>query len=120
MLTEGWDANNVTHILGLPAFGTKLICEQAIGRALRRLSYEADEDGLFRTEYADIMGIDGLNFSGQAVNAPVNKPRDIINVRAVSPERDSLEITFPRVQAIRLICLRTGSMLISPGLSLTC
>nr|WP_244867860.1 DEAD/DEAH box helicase family protein [Vannielia litorea] len=99
MLTEGWDANNVTHILGLRAFGTQLICEQVIGRALRRLSYDADPDtGLFRTEYADIMGIDGLNFSAQAVKTEVQKPRDVINVRAVSPERDALEITFPRVQ----------------------
>jgi len=98
MLTEGWDANNVTHILGLRAFGTQLICEQVIGRALRRMSYDTDPDtGLFRTEYADIMGIDGLNFSDQPRVAPPQKPRDVINVRAVSPERDHLEITFPRV-----------------------
>lgn len=98
MLTEGWDANNVTHILGLRAFGTQLICEQVIGRALRRLSYDADPDtGLFRTEYADIMGIDGLNFSAQPSIAPPQPPRDVINVRAVSPERDRMEITFPRV-----------------------
>lgn len=98
MLTEGWDANNVTHILGLRAFGTKLICEQVIGRALRRLSYDVDNEGLFRTEYADIMGIDGLNFSDGPRVAPPQPPRDIISVRAVTPERDALEITFPRVQ----------------------
>ena len=98
MLTEGWDANNVTHILGLRAFGTKLICEQVIGRALRRLSYDTGEDGLFRTEYADILGIDGLNFSDGPRVAPPQPPRDVVNVRAVSPERDALEITFPRVQ----------------------
>ncbi|WP_425044647.1 BPTD_3080 family restriction endonuclease [Primorskyibacter sp. S87] len=99
MLTEGWDANNVTHILGLRAFGTQLICEQVIGRALRRLSYDLDPDTkLFRTEYADIMGIDGLNFSDQPRVAPPQKPRDVIQVRAMSPERDNLEITFPRVQ----------------------
>ena len=40
MLTEGWDANTVTHILGVRAFGTQLLCEQAVGRALRRQSYE--------------------------------------------------------------------------------
>ena len=98
MLTEGWDANNVTHILGLRAFGTQLICEQVVGRALRRLSYQIDENGLFRTEYADIMGIDGLNFSDQPRVAPPQKPRDVIQVHAVSPARDHLEITFPRVQ----------------------
>ena len=33
MLTEGWDANTVTHVLGVRAFGTQLLCEQVIGRA---------------------------------------------------------------------------------------
>jgi type III restriction enzyme len=45
MLTEGWDANTVTHVLGVRAFGTQLLCEQGIGRALRRQSYELNEDG---------------------------------------------------------------------------
>ncbi|EQD36742.1 type III restriction-modification enzyme, helicase subunit, partial [mine drainage metagenome] len=47
MLTEGWDANTVTHVLGVRAFGTQLLCEQVIGRALRRQSYDLNEDGLF-------------------------------------------------------------------------
>ncbi|MCV0407223.1 MAG: DEAD/DEAH box helicase family protein [Rhizobiaceae bacterium] len=102
MLTEGWDANNVTHIMGLRAFGSRLICEQVIGRALRRMSYQIDPDtGLYRTEYADIMGIDGLNFSDQARPAPPQKPREVIQVHAVSPERDDLEIVFPRVEGFR-------------------
>ncbi|WP_366523513.1 BPTD_3080 family restriction endonuclease [uncultured Sulfitobacter sp.] len=101
MLTEGWDANNVTHIMGLRAFGSRLICEQVIGRALRRLSYEADpETGLFPPEYADIMGIDGLNFGEPTVNPP-QKPREVIHVHAVSPDRDHLEIVFPRVAGFR-------------------
>jgi type III restriction enzyme len=103
MLTEGWDANNVTHILGLRAFGTQLICEQVIGRALRRLVYEIDpETGLYPTEYADIMGIDGLNFADQPRTAPPQPPREVVQVRAVSPERDALEITFPRVEGYRV------------------
>ena len=103
MLTEGWDANNVTHILGLRAFGTRLICEQVIGRALRRISYDVDPDtGRFRTEYADIMGIDGLNFSDQPRPAPPQVPRQVVHVHAVSPERDHLEITFPRVEGYRV------------------
>ena len=59
MLTEGWDANNVTHILGIRAFGTQLLCEQVIGRALRRQSYELNEKDppRFDAEYADIFGI---------------------------------------------------------------
>ena len=102
MLTEGWDANTVTHIMGLRAFGTRLICEQVIGRALRRLSYDADpETGLFRAEYADIMGIDGLNFADGAKPAPIKPPRPVVSVHAVRPERDHLEITFPRVVGYR-------------------
>ena len=101
MLTEGWDANNVTHILGLRAFGTRLICEQVVGRALRRLSYDVNEEGLFTTEYADIMGIDGLNFSDGPRVAPPTPPREVVQVRAVSPERDHLEIAFPRVEGYR-------------------
>lgn len=102
MLTEGWDANTVTHILGLRAFGSKLICEQVIGRALRRLSYDTDpETGLFGVEYADIMGIDGLNFSAQAVQSEVRPPRETIHVHAV-PGREALEIAFPRVEGYRI------------------
>ena len=53
MLTEGWDTNTVTHIVGVRAFGTQLLCEQVVGRALRRQSYEADPaTRLFRVEYA--------------------------------------------------------------------
>jgi type III restriction enzyme len=46
MLTEGWDANTVTHILGIRAFGTQLLCEQVVSRALRRQSYEQNGEGL--------------------------------------------------------------------------
>ena len=54
MLTEGWDANTVTHVLGVRAFGTQLLCEQVIGRALRRQSYDLNDEGLFNVEYADV------------------------------------------------------------------
>src|SRR5271166_4428041 len=58
MLTEGWDTNTVTHIVGVRAFGTQLLCEQVVGRALRRQSYDLDPaTGLFGVEYADILGI---------------------------------------------------------------
>ena len=58
MLTEGWDANNVTHILGLRAFGSQLLCEQVVGRGLRRMDYTADpETGLLTEEYVDVYGI---------------------------------------------------------------
>ena len=100
MLTEGWDANTVTHVLGVRAFGTQLLCEQVIGRALRRQSYELNEDGLFNVEYADVLGIP-FDFTAKPVIAPPQPPRETINVRAVRPDRDHLEIRFPRVQGYR-------------------
>ncbi|MEQ9453767.1 MAG: DEAD/DEAH box helicase family protein [Phycisphaeraceae bacterium] len=101
MLTEGWDANTVTHILGVRAFKTQLLCEQVIGRALRRQSYELNEEGLFNVEYADILGIP-FDFTAKPVVAPPQKPRETIHVKAVRPERDHLEVTFPRVQGYRV------------------
>ena len=82
MLTEGWDANTVTHILGVRAFGTQLLCEQVVGRALRRQSYELNEDGLFNAEYADILGIP-FDFTAKPVVAPPAKPRKTVRVQAV-------------------------------------
>jgi type III restriction enzyme len=101
MLTEGWDANNVTHILGIRAFGTQLLCEQVIGRALRRQSYDLNEDALFNPEYADILGIP-FDFTARPVVAPPQPPKETITVKAVRPERDPLEIRFPRVEGYRV------------------
>ena len=100
MLTEGWDANTVTHVLGVRAFGTQLLCEQVIGRALRRQSYELNEDGRFNVEYADVLGIP-FDFTAKPVIAKPQPPRETIQVKAVRPERDHLEIQFPRVQGYR-------------------
>ncbi len=101
MLTEGWDANTVTHVLGVRAFGTQLLCEQVIGRALRRQSYDLNEEGLFNVEYADVLGIP-FDFTAKPVVAPPQPPRETIQVKAVRPERDHLEITFPRVEGYRI------------------
>ena len=101
MLTEGWDANNVTHILGIRAFTTQLLCEQVVGRALRRQSYDLNEDDLFNVEYADIFGIP-FDFTAKAVAAPPQKPRETVHVKAMSPERDDLEIIYPRVTGYRV------------------
>lgn len=100
MLTEGWDANTVTHILGVRAFGTQLLCEQVIGRALRRQSYDLNEKQLFNVEYADILGIP-FDFTAKPVIAPPAPPRETIHVKAVRPDRDALEIRFPRVVGYR-------------------
>ena len=74
MLTEGWDANTVTHVLGVRAFGTQLLCEQVIGRALRRQSYELNEDGKFNVEYADVLGIP-FDFTAKPVVVKPTPPR---------------------------------------------
>lgn len=99
MLTEGWDANTVTHILGIRAFGTQLLCEQVVGRALRRQSYELNENGLFDVEYADILGIP-FNFTAKPVVAPPKAPKPSTRVHAVK-EREALTIVFPRVTGYR-------------------
>lgn len=101
MLTEGWDVNTVTHVLGVRAFGTQLLCEQVIGRALRRQSYELNEEGLFNTEYADVLGIP-FDFNAKPVIAKPQAPRETILVKAMRPERDHLEIRFPRVAGYRV------------------
>jgi type III restriction enzyme len=101
MLTEGWDTNTVTHVLGVRAFGTQLLCEQVIGRALRRQSYDLNEDGLFNVEYADVLGIP-FDFTAKPVIAPPQPPRETIHVKAVRPDRDPLEIEFPRVAGYRV------------------
>lgn len=99
MLTEGWDANTVTHILGVRAFGTQLLCEQVVGRGLRRYSYDLNEEGLFDVEYSDIMGIP-FNFAAKPVVAAPKPPKNKTHVKAVH-ERQHLELVFPRVSGYR-------------------
>jgi type III restriction enzyme len=100
MLTEGWDANTVTHILGVRAFGTQLLCEQVVGRGLRRISYEANSDGHFEPEYAEVYGVP---FSFIPTAGSTTKPvvqKEIHRVHAM-PDRASLAITFPHVVGYR-------------------
>ena len=101
MLTEGWDANTVTHILGVRAFGTQLLCEQVVGRALRRQSYDLNEEGLLSPEYADVLGIP-FDFTAKPVVVKPTAPRRTVRVEAVRPDRDALEIRFPRVAGYRV------------------
>ena len=101
MLTEGWDANTVTHVLGIRAFGTQLLCEQVVGRALRRQSYDLNEEGLFNVEYADVLGIP-FDFTARPVIVKPQIPRETVAVHPVRPDRDHLEITFPRVEGYRV------------------
>jgi len=104
MLTEGWDTNTVTHVLGVRAFSTQLLCEQVVGRALRRQNYTLNTDktpARFDVEYADILGIP-FDFTAQAVRATVSPPPQTINVKAISPDRDKQEISFPNVIGYRV------------------
>jgi type III restriction enzyme len=102
MLTEGWDANTVTHILGVRAFSTQLLCEQVVGRGLRRRSYSADENGMFPAEYAEVYGVP-FSFIPAAGSAPDPKPGPpITHVRALE-DRIASEITFPRIVGYRFV-----------------
>lgn len=105
MLTEGWDANNVTHILGIRAFGSQLLCEQVVGRGLRRINYEpvkVQMDGkeveLLQEEYVDVYGIpfSVIPFKGRPAGAPAPEDRPKHRVWAVM-DREEMEIKFPYV-----------------------
>lgn len=100
MLTEGWDANTVTHILGVRAFGTQLLCEQVVGRALRRMSYATNDDGRFEPEYAEVYGVP-FSFIPCSGSTKDPKPGPIpTRVRALEG-RIACEITFPRLLGYR-------------------
>src|SRR5262249_8951845 len=85
MLTEGWDATNVTHILGVRAFASQLLCEQVVGRGLRRMNYEPrKEDGLLDAEYVDVYGI----------------PFSLIPFKGKAKETDDRTIVYQHVYAL--------------------
>lgn len=100
MLTEGWDANNVTHILGLRAFKSQLLCEQVVGRGLRRMDYTPDpKSGLLTEEYVDVYGIPFtvIPFKGRPADKPEPDDRPKNHVHAL-PERAAMEMRFPVVE----------------------
>ena len=100
MLTEGWDATTVTHILGVRAFGTQLLCEQVVGRALRRMSYATNENGKLNPEYAEVYGVpfSFIPCSGATIDP---KPGPLpTRVRALE-SRIACEIRFPRLLGYR-------------------
>lgn len=103
MLSEGWDAKNVTHIMGLRAFTSQLLCEQVIGRGLRRVSYDKDDDGLFRPEYVNVFGVPLSIFqeASDAGEAPP-PPKPSTQIESL-PERNSLEIRGPNVLRIEAV-----------------
>lgn len=104
MLTEGWDANNVTHILGLRAFGSQLLCEQVVGRGLRRMDYTPDPaTGLLTEEYVDVYGVpfSVIPFRGRTTGALATEDRPKNHVHAL-PERRHFEMRFPVVEGYAL------------------
>src|SRR6059036_3700931 len=101
MLTEGWDANTVTHILGVRAFGSQLLCEQVVGRGLRRMDYVPDpETGLLAEEYVDVYGIpfSVIPFKGRPTSKSEPDDRPPNHVRALDDRRREMEIRFPVVE----------------------
>ena len=100
MLTEGWDANTVTHILGVRAFGTQLLCEQVVGRGLRRMSYAVNAKGHFKPEYAEVYGVP-FSFIPCSGATKDPKPGPLpTRVRALESRIDC-EISFPRLLGYR-------------------
>jgi type III restriction enzyme len=101
MLTEGWDANTVTHILGVRAFGSQLLCEQVVGRALRRVSYQIGKDGKFAPEYAQVAGVPFTFFKKGTTVTPIQP--EIPKPVYAMPEREAkYEITFPNLTGYRI------------------
>mgnify|MGYP001472130541 CR=1 FL=1 len=101
MLSEGWDAKTVTHIMGLRAFSSQLLCEQVVGRGLRRTSYDVGEDGLFEPEYVNIFGVPFTFLPHEGGEdsplPPPSKPKT--EIKPVK-EKAQHEISFPNVVRI--------------------
>jgi len=101
MLTEGWDANTVTHVLGVRAFSTQLLCEQVVGRALRRVDYSVDDaTGLMSPEYAEVYGVP-FSFLKVTGVTPPQPPKVIHRVHSLPEREKQYEITYPRVEGYR-------------------
>ncbi|WP_022881283.1 BPTD_3080 family restriction endonuclease [Gryllotalpicola ginsengisoli] len=101
MLTEGWDANTVTHILGIRAFGSQLLCEQVVGRGLRRRSYVLNDEGRFEPEYSNVYGIPFAFIPSDVV--PTEKPPAPPAIEVGTVEgREEYRISFPKLDGYRL------------------
>ncbi|WP_326842345.1 DEAD/DEAH box helicase family protein [Streptomyces sp. NBC_01558] len=111
MLTEGWDANTVTHILGIRAFRSQLLCEQVVGRGLRRRSYDANENGFFEPEYASVYGVPFAFIPTDRPQVDPKPPRPTTLVRTVEG-RSHLRITFPKLTGYRLEIPDAGLFLV--------
>ena len=98
MLSEGWDAKTVTHIMGLRAFTSQLLCEQVVGRGLRRTAYEADPDtGLFNPEYVNIFGVPFTFLPHESAEGVIPEPPTPKTVIEPLTDKASFEISWPNV-----------------------
>jgi len=98
MLSEGWDAKTVTHILGLRAFSSQLLCEQVVGRGLRRTSYEVNkETGLFDAEYVNIFGVPFTFLPHESQDGPPPPPPPAKTKIEPVEEKRQYEITWPNI-----------------------
>lgn len=100
MLTEGWDANTVTHILGVRAFSTQLLCEQVVGRGLRRRTYATNAEDKFDAEYTEVYGVPFSFIPCAGTNVQPKEAATATRVRAL-PERIGNKISFPRLSGYR-------------------
>ena len=101
MLSEGWDAKTVTHIMGLRAFSSQLLCEQVVGRGLRRTSYDVSKDGLFDAEYVNIFGVPFTFLPHEGGEGGPPPPPPPPKTR-IEPDNDKVQhgILFPNVLRI--------------------
>jgi len=98
MLSEGWDAKTVTHIMGLRAFSSQLLCEQVVGRGLRRTSYELNpETGLFDPEYVNIFGVPFTFLPHEAHDGPPPPPSTPKTLIEPVKENQQYEISWPNI-----------------------
>ena len=98
MLSEGWDAKTVTHIMGLRAFTSQLLCEQVVGRGLRRTAYEADPDtGLFNPEYVNIFGVPFTFLPHESAEGVIPEPPTPKTVIEPLTDKAAFEISWPNV-----------------------
>lgn len=102
MLSEGWDAKNVTHIMGLRAFTSQLLCEQVIGRGLRRVAYDKDDKGLFLPEYVNVFGVPLSIYEPAEGGEAPPPPKPSTQIDLVS-ERAALELRWPNVLRIEAV-----------------
>ena len=100
MLTEGWDCNTVTHIIGLRPFMSQLLCEQVIGRGLRRVSYQVGEDGLMSEEIATVLGVPLTSFTVKSSGGESKEKQERHHIFAI-PARAKYAISFPRIEGYR-------------------